>query len=428
MQTSNTSSKSEFSTKSEPTLPAPAPAAPGDVRARHSLSAGEPSSVCTQKKVASSQRHTHAGFLRRVGILLTIFVVFVCSSVVFSLVFGLYGSASSVAWQDFRSADHVDTAIIGSSYAQRGFNPCVIDEEFDQLSCGTGNSDSHPSSTINIATPGQCMYASYSTLKYAIQQKHVKRVIFGVGPETLSEAYNLRSDIPYLYARYEDDPLQLLKELIQEALLPEHIGMKDSLNILFPWVFIPARSPQLVAHNIQARLSNKPKYLAAQETIPFWHYVGKGYGSYNVVLKENDSATSMSSYGAPFINPKSLRIFREMLEYARAHNVEFICVATPHPAYDIASIGDGYTEVMDVIKDSAQAAGAYVIDANRIRPDKLCIPREGFHDFEHLNLDGAKIFSKYVAQLIYRMEAGEDVSSEYLSDEEWSRRLAHDRF
>ena len=360
--------------------------------------------------------------LKSFAFALSMCAIAVAAVVVSSFVFGLYGSVSSVTWEDFRNAKQVDTVILGSSYAQRGFDPLALDDELNVLT------QTSTSSTINAATPGQCIQATFSTLKYAVEQKHVKRVIYGVGPEALSSAYSLRTDVPYLYARYENDPLQLAQKLVKEAFLPDNIYMKDSLNVFFPWVFIPARSPQLVKKNVIARLTNKPKYLAAEDTVFRWHYVGKGYGSYDVVLSPDDKATSANTYGMPSINPKALRVYREMLQYARAHNVEFICVSTPHPLYDIASLGDEYDKVMSEIQKTTEAEGAVFIDANRVDPAKLCIPREGFHDFEHLNLEGAKIFSRYMASVIYRVDNARDVSADFLSREQWKKRLETDRF
>lgn len=381
-----------------------------------------PASDCT---TASKQPGSHTPkrrALKLVAFTLSMCAIAVVVVVVCSFVFGLYGSVSSVTWEDFRNAKHVDTVVLGSSYAQRAFDPLALDDELNALT------QTSTSSTINAATPGQCVQATFSTLKYAVEQKHVKRVIYGVGPEALNFPYILRTDVPYLYARYEHDPLQLAQKLVEEAFVRDNIGMKDSLNVFFPWVFIPARSPQLVKKNVIARLTNKPKYLAAEDTVFRWHYVGKGYGSYDVVLSPDDKATSANTYGMPSINPKALRVYREMLQYARAHNVEFICVSTPHPLYDIASLGDEYDKVMSEIQKTTEAEGAVFIDANRVDPAKLCIPREGFHDFEHLNLEGAKIFSRYMASVIYRVDNVRDVSADFLSREQWKKRLETDRF
>lgn len=394
------------------------------ISSANSVSSSEhvPASDCT---TASKQPGSHTPkrrALKSFAFALSMCAIAVAAVVVSSFVFGLYGSVSSVTWEDFRNAKQVDTVILGSSYAQRGFDPLALDDELNVLT------QTSTSSTINAATPGQCIQATFSTLKYAVEQKHVKRVIYGVGPEALSSAYSLRTDVPYLYARYENDPLQLAQKLVKEAFLPDNIYMKDSLNVFFPWVFIPARSPQLVAKNVIARLTNKPKYQAAEDTVFRWHYVGKGYGSYDVVLSPDDKTTSVSIYGMPSIDPLALRAFKEMLQYARAHNVEFICVATPHPLYDIASLGDEYDKVMSEIQKTTEAEGAVFIDANRVDPAKLCIPREGFHDFEHLNLEGAKIFSRYMASVIYRVDNARDVSADFLSREQWKKRLETDRF
>ena len=73
-----------------------------------------------------------------------------------------YGSLSSVMWSEYRAAagESIDTVVVGSSTAQRAFDPAVLD-----ATLGT--------TTFSMATPAQPLDDSYTAAKQAIEDHHV---------------------------------------------------------------------------------------------------------------------------------------------------------------------------------------------------------------------------------------------------------------
>ena len=172
--------------------------------------------------------------IRKIKIAILSCVLLGIIAVCYAYIFSLYAPLAQVSWNDFREAPACDTVIVGSSYAQRSVNPFVYDATRAELS-----GEQNPS-TYNLATPGQVLSSTYDTVLEAIEHKHVKRVILGIGLYSLDNPYNVRAEVPYLYARYQHDPITLAQKLGSLALRKETFGAKDSLNVYFPWVFTPA--------------------------------------------------------------------------------------------------------------------------------------------------------------------------------------------
>lgn len=374
---------------------------------------------CSQVQHASSASNNNKGtkhkrfFIRKIKIAILSCVLVGIIAVCYAHIFSLYASLAQVSWNDFREAPTCDTVIVGSSYAQRSVNSLVYDETRAQLS-GVQNP-----STYNLATPGQVLSSTYDTVLEAIEHKHVKRVILGIGLYSLDNPYNVRAEVPYLYARYQHDPITLAQKLGSLALRKETFGAKDSLNVYFPWVFTPTRTPQALYCNVVSRLTHESYGLAAQKVTKDWTYVGRGYGNYNRALEDGNYVTSAQVYGWPRLNQKSFEYIEQIARLCQERGVSFICIATPHPAFDIAAFGSFYPKTMKRVRDIVEGANGVFLDCNMCKEGVLSLSRSEFADFEHLNTAGAQHFSRYLAKLIYRIDMHEDVSQDFISYDEW---------
>ncbi len=357
----------------------------------------------------ATQKKTVQKGVRMVRKALFFLLLFVVVDVIAGFVIGQYATLSAVAWSDFRSAENPCTVFVGSSFAERGFDAIAYDEE----RCASGASDTGLS--YNIATSGQTLSMSFDSIDDAINAG-VKRIVLGVGCESFRSVEYPRSDIPYLLARYEDRPLELLRQLADVALQPHIIGTKDSLNVLFPWVFDAETSRSLI-DNVRERLAGESRGKAAEKIIDHWYYKGRGYGNYDYTLKEDDKRTSTSCYGAIVPDEGTFVLFEQICQKCHDAGVDLVVVSTPHPDYDIASEGDAYNTIMARVQKTAQDRGATFFDFNRVIPQAMSLQREDFCDFEHLNLSGAEKFTRAFARVLTRYEAGEDTSTCFASNE-----------
>lgn len=344
-------------------------------------------------------------FFRILVILATIAVV----DVMLGLVFAPPATLSDVAWTDYRTCDDVDCVFVGSSYAQRAFDPTAFDEIM-----GT--------SSINIATPGQLVEDTYDTVKHAVVERGVKRVILGVGVQSLTVASDPYARVPYLLARNADNPLAQVVALGQLAIQPEIIGTKDSLNLLMPWTFISAHSVQGILSNVRSRMAGDSAAASAERTVADWHYIGKGYGNYDMRLAETnkDGTTTMSAYGAPTIDADCFSQLEAICALCHEKQVELVVVSTPHPHFDLLSLGDAYPQVMSQLQTLVARYNATYLDFNLVKDSVLKLNEDDFADFEHLNLLGATSFTRALANTLHNKDQGHSISSDFFSYDDWA--------
>ncbi|WP_155982605.1 SGNH/GDSL hydrolase family protein [Olsenella uli] len=334
-----------------------------------------------------------------------------------TLALGQYGSLSAVAVDDFGSAPSVGTAFVGSSFAERAFDPMSFDDARQEEDV-TAAQDSY-----NLSTPGQTMGATGDAVSYAIQ-RGARRVVLGLGVETMCCYADARSDVPYYLARYEREPLTLVGRLASVALDPDVVGSKDSLNVLFPWIFTTIKHVPSVGQNLRSRLSGEARSAAAEKVVRDWRYAGRGYGNFTMQLDLSDPRTSVNTYGEPRQDPRCLEALARIADECRSAGVQLVVVSTPHPAYDTAAFGDAYPEIMGAVQRVAQEHGATYLDFNMARDGVLDLSPEDYGDFEHLGPEGARRFSRLLAQMLSRIDEGADASSDFYGYDDWSQWLA----
>ena len=324
---------------------------------------------------------------------------------------GAYATLSGVAWEDFRAANRLDCVFVGSSYAERAFDPTVYDEVLGGRS-------------VNLSTPGQMLSDSCDAAREAIDEKGARRIVVGIGIETFTTSVDPYSCVPFLRARYRDDPVGLAGELARLACDPEVITTKSSLNVLFPWTFTSVHSVSGILDNVQARIARAPLGPSAEKVIPGWHYVGQGYGNYDRTLDPASPDTTVSVYGIPEARQDCLDQLRELCMLCRERGVELVVVATPHPAFDLIALGEVYPTTMGSVRDLVEGEGAHYVDLSLARDEVLSLALEDFGDYEHLNFSGARLATRALADIVRRRDAGEDVSSDFYTYDEWDAWVA----
>lgn len=327
------------------------------------------------------------------------------------MAFGAYATLSTVAWSDYRAAGDIDCLFVGSSYAQRAFDPVAFDAE-----AGTASA--------SLATPGQVLGDSLDAVRDAVREKGVRRVVLGVGIETFTTTSDPNSRVPYLRAKLAGDPARLAAELAALAVEPGVIGTRSSLNVMFPWTFTSVHSIGGIADNVMARVTGEPYGSAAEKTTPSWHYVGQGYGNYDRRLDRSDGRSTVSVYGHPSIDGECLSQLADICALCSGEGVDLVVVATPHPAFDILGIGEAYPRQMAQVQSVVEGGGGTYIDLSMAEPGVLDLVDGDYGDYEHLNLDGARKASVALARILGEVDGGADPSGFWVPYDEWDRWAA----
>ena len=357
-------------------------------------------------------RLSRRALARRVaGKLMLALAVLVTTNLIGSFLLESEGTLGGVAWEAFRQASDVDTVVVGASYAQRGIDP-------DELDSCLG------SSTINLGSPAQPLDDSYLAVKSVLSRRHVRRVIVGIGCESMFSTWGLRSEVPYLQGMLQGTTLSEAAEVYLGRMTdPQYVVTCNSLNLLFPWAYDFTPSPQRVVTNLEGKLDDTTTLSSAEEQTKHWSYHGKGYGTFEVQFHPTrNDATSTSRYGnRPFLAARVDALLR-ICDLCREHGVECVVVATPHPTFDILAYGSYYPRSMGRLQRTVERHGAKFYDFNLYKGGRR-LGKDDFSDFDHLRHAGARTFTSELAGILYRAERGQDVSKSFYGYDDWDSYL-----
>lgn len=320
-------------------------------------------------------------------------------------------------WSEYRSMqdENIDTVYVGSSTAQRSFDPAVIDARLG-------------SSSFNMGTPAQQTEDSVLAAREASQDHAVKRVVLGIDFESCAFDEAVAPHVSFSMGRlYGKKPLSALSGYLELVTGGTIFGTSDSLGALFPAGYAAVHlSPSSVLDNVRRKLTYRDPISAAQASDPAWVYYGRGYGNYSYVIDYAHPFTHrLPSKDDPVeANERDLSHLEDLCTLCRERGIELVVVATPQPAFSILSRGEAYPRVMSRFKKVVEDGGGTFLDFNLARQDAYAPAEADFSDQYHLTKDGASAFSGTFADLLAGMEAGEDISGLFYSYDNWDEYLA----
>lgn len=321
------------------------------------------------------------------------------------------GGASEVMWNDYYEMESLDTLYIGSSVCLRSFNPYILDEKL-----GTNS--------YNMGTPSQPIDLTYLALETALKQHDIKRIYFGFGYFTLTMPNSQQSETAFLQARNQYVSLgERLKASVEYMLQKNNIGSSESVNFMFPWVYnhVPLQIGDIKA-NIIGKLNGRSATDEKMVNDEMRNYVGRGFGYYKGVLDYNTvgNLTSAAYYYGEFL-PDNLDMLEQICELCEENGAELIVINTPRPVFDVLAYGEEYYVLYEQVKQFLKERGAEYYDFNFIKPEIFAGRPEYYFNFEHLNEEGADIFSTGFAAFEAARQQGEDVET-YFYD--WNAYVA----
>ena len=348
---------------------------------------------------------------------LVVLAVIVAVDALCSFALEQYGSLSSVMWSEYRAAagESIDTVVVGSSTAQRAFDPAVLD-----ATLGT--------TTFSMATPAQPLDDSYTAAKQAIEDHHVRRVILGVDYESLSNENWAGSHVAFARAKMDGESLsQAVADYWKLLVSPAFFGRADSLCALFPWGYNHVElDAEHIATNFNDRVSGTAPVQAAERVMDGWTYYGNGSGNYDGVLDYSTARDhlSVTEDGPADFDQQGLDWIQNICDLCREHGVQLVVVVTPRPAFNVLVYGEKYPEQMLRLQQVVERAGGTFLDANLAKGGWYETRDEDFYDGEHLNHNGATRFSQAFASALQALDAGGSTSSLTYSYDQWDQYLA----
>ena len=317
--------------------------------------------------------------------------------------------SSDTMWAEFYQEEEIDLAFVGSSFCSTAFVPYVVDEIMGVNS-------------FNMGTPLQAIGQTVSAVETLLEEHSVDTIVLGTGffvlqYETLDEA-----ELTFEKARarkkagldaVEDTLCYLFDENVRDT--------EKSINYFFPWTYNRQKiTGEYVRDNVKEKVTNLKAGLSNTGANKLKQESMKGLRPVTGVV---DYATaweinSYCYYDQVFLEEK-VKEFEEVLQLCNDNGVDIIVVNTPHPAFDIVSCYQTYeTSEMEMRAICERYAVDYY-NFSLARPELFDSKPEYYSDFEHLNLDGAEVFSESLCKLLKDREAGEDVMSYFYSVDEY---------
>ena len=300
------------------------------------------------------------------------------------------GGASEVMWRDYGKTEEIDTVYVGSSVCLRAFDPYTIDELL-----GT--------ESFNMGTPSQPLQQSYLSVKTAIKEHKLKRVVLGLGYFSLNAEADANALIANWQASKKHAPItEKIRSALEIMLSKSYRNTEDSINFFCPWIYNRvALHRSDIVNNVKQKLAGKTADDDKMVNDEQRQYVGRGFGYYKGTVDfdkvGNKNSKTTYDYGE---QKDAYGFLGKIVKLCKKNNVELVVIHTPHPVFDVISYGEEYFVKYDRLKDFFNEKDVDYYDFNLAKPELYESRNEYYSDFEHLNKEGAEVFSKAFAALM----------------------------
>lgn len=362
---------------------------------------------------SQNKKRGFAGVLLKVVATLA-FVAVINALMTFVLV--PWTSRSQLTWDAYYETEDIDTIFIGSSLAERGFDPFAYDQVL-----GT--------SSVNLATPGQWLEESYLGIAKVLRDdRGVQTVVLGIEYSRLQGINFPSPSRAFFGAMNAGDPYGSVHDtlwlLSQRRLYTE----PNSINWAFPWIESHVGlSPASVADNVSHKLGLVPNDGTLEDNLDGWDYVGRGYGNKDWHMDEEHvfPGLYLGPYGRRDFTPECLAVLDDICDLCEHEGVDLVVVGMPLPVFNLYDYGDKYFELYEQLSDHLAERGVEYYDFNLANPDFFYPDHYFYADSQHLNYDGAAAFSEAFALLMRDRRSGEDPHSHFMTPDQWRQETGY---
>ncbi|MBQ8279952.1 MAG: SGNH/GDSL hydrolase family protein [Roseburia sp.] len=310
--------------------------------------------------------------------------------------------SSGTMWKEYYQEESLDTVFVGSSFCVATFDPYVFDEELGVKS-------------FNMGTPLQAIDQTISALETALEDHEIKNVIIGTGFFVFQEEAFDKAELTFEKAKARQ--MGGLKGIAEGARYMLKEGVRDtekSINYLFPWLYNQEEvSVEFISQNVSKKID-------AWHTPEVKETSKKGYRCFEGVV-DYDTQWEINSYTYydQSFDEELLEQFGKLLQLCKEQEVDVIVINSPHPTFDVVSCYETYAQSEAIVKELCQEYGADYYNFSLAKPELFDAKPEYFYDFEHLNDEGAKVFSRALCEFLEKRAAGQNVEEEFYTVEEY---------
>lgn len=296
--------------------------------------------------------------------------------------FGMYHYQFEIKWFRLKAftADGVDALVMGSSLVNTGVDPMVLAEAY---TARTGEQ----LRTFNFGVEGITIHANLELTKLLLERYQPKVLIYGTEVRDLDESIAPASEARLLqdpWLRYKMGDFNLHGWLVDHSqLLQVYLPYRNWIRADFPdtfyTLFFRTHSTSSEGYEADLKVMTPDIYPTDERYL-----------------------NCMDYYPTARISPSRLEELRALVELGQANGVKVVVVKMPvHPLVIACMGGDEQDQAFQTAVAAAveEAGGVFLL-----ADPGLQIPPEGYADLEHLNLNGAPLFSRSLGERLANLD------------------------
>lgn len=316
-------------------------------------------------------------------------------------------ASSEKMWSQYRAKEEIDTIFTGTSLCYAAINCEAVDSVLG-------------SKSFNMGTASQELLNSYEAIETTIKKHNIKRVILTFSYLNLIEYNNIQAETCFFQERIKGLPLSnRIKESFKFAFNKRNISKPVSINFIFPWIYSHVKfRPSAIISNTKQKLHLTPeslKDLSSTINEPVEDVI-----NYNTIGNENSKTVYVGlKYNFGKFTGEVFDQLNSIIKLCKDNNIDLMLINPPKPRLDVLCYGDEYFDLNRFVNEYAQQQGFDYYDFNLVKPQLFENKENYYSDFEHMNKEGQKAFSKALAHFILLRENGEDLTKLFYNKDDY---------
>ena len=287
-----------------------------------------------------------------------------------------------VTLHEMYTQENIDVLFIGSSHCYRSLDTEITDEIFGK-------------NTFNAGTSSQQLDGSYALLVEAGKSNDIEQVYLELYYNVVGNVYENRTDLTstYIISDYMKPSLNKISYLINastsEYWANSFFPARRNWSKLFESMYVSKN----VTKKLQDSYQNYEYPSSSNE-----YYAGKGYVANTTEIVNNNFSNEghFASISENAFSEDSLNSLLQIITYCGKNDIELVIYSAPMPEFRLVDVGN-YDDYIEQVSALCATYGILYYDFNLCREEYFSFDCSYFKDSDHLNKNGAEVFSELFA-------------------------------
>jgi hypothetical protein len=289
------------------------------------------------------------------------------------------------------SGEDIDLLMVGDSRLYSAFDSRIFEEKM-----GLDN-------VFVASTSSQPICGSYYMIKDYIERFHPKKIILGLDCDEMIEDARVQAMLLVIDQLSMKNKLQMFRHCFFGTDLFYMLDLYRYRNNLDDLFTLIKDRQELVSSD----------YVQEDDGVQYYCY--KGFiARHGEVTTGTMPMYFKSSFDEEMMIPFNLDYFQKCVDICKENGIELELVSAPTSVMRMYYT-DHYDEGVKYYERFARENGLIYRNLNYLKDRETILPDEMMCDFNHTNIDGAKVVSEIYADILLKEEKGEDVSDLFYS-------------